>query len=239
MKINLNKLHVKPITTSVLFQTPHVPAEALRDADEGIKILERFVTEMLEHGCQPDSLQIEELSNMIGADLKKAKDSIKHAQKVAYRYYDGTFDKPAPVSPEKLLYVLGAILIAEDGRMSDDVVQYTVRTSMDMYFDLSALETPSDFACFVFLIEYFETCLSSKRIPFTPYLRKYSKNNPFVSDRRLATFLRKNWWYGDEEETSDLFMLSTTTPSSASVAGAMLENLNRFKADTEEQNFEA
>ena len=237
MKVNPSKLHVRSVIVPALFQTSHVKDEVLKEAKDGIRALDIMITEILDQGTSPLAIRFDDVADMVGATSKKLKHDIKAAMKVAHDRYDGTFDPPMVIDVEKELYLLAAIVIADEGRMSDDVVKYVVRTNMDEFFDLGAIDTAYDFACWAFLIDYFETCLENGRVSLTNYLKQH--DSALVSARRLNSFIKKNWWYGDADEAGRLFMLNTEGPSLGSVINAMLENLETIKVNTEEANFDA
>ena len=238
MKVDLKKLHVESLVVNCLFQTEHVEESALKAAKDGVHELNLLITEMLDQGITPGAIKIEDLADMLGGvSAKKIRKDIKNAMKVARDSYKGTFDKPEVIEPDSELYLLAAIAIAEDGRMSNDLIRYTVRSNMNNYFDISAFETYYDFACFVALIDYFEDCLKlGRRIQISRWLKTYG--SPLVSTRRMSSYLGKNWWYGNPEASESLFMLYTESPQLSSVTNAMLEVLEKEIVEINDRNFE-
>lgn len=236
MRVDLSKLHVNSVVIPALFQSSHVKDEVIKEAGDGIRALNLLISEMLDQEITPFSIKIEDIAEMIGADKKKLRRDIKNAMKTAHDKYDGVYDPPTVVEVDKIFYIMSAIVIADNGRMSNDIIEYVVRTNLDEYFDIGALDTAYDFACYIALIDYFETCLRNGRVALTPFLKQYS--NSMVTTRRLESYFKKNWWYGDPDTSERLFMLNTESPSISSVTNAMLENLNRILQNTEEANFD-
>lgn len=237
MKVDMKKLHVKAMVIPALFQTPHVKDEVLRAAWDGVQDLNLLITEILDQECNPLAIRLEDVADTIGSNAREMRSNIKKAMKVARDRYDGIYDPPAIIEVDRLLYMLTTIIIADDGRMSDDVVKYVVRTNMDAFFDTSRLENEHDFACYVALIDYFETCLLYKKLSITAYLKQHG--NALISSKRMLTYLKKNWWYGDPEETQRIFTIDTEAPSLPDILKATEEILECLIDNTVEANFNA
>lgn len=235
MKVSKSKLHVKNVIVPNLFCTGHVSEPVLKETANGVHALELLITEILEQDCNQFSLKIEDVAEQIGGNAKKMRSDIKKAIRAAHDKYDGKYDPPAIVGVDKCLYALTALVIREDGRTSDDLIEYTVRTNIDEYFNPWRLDTANDFSCFVFMIDYLETCLRSGRIPITKYLRQYCSS---VTSNRLVAFMKKQDWYGSSDLAGELFCLSTDSPSLSSIMNASVEVFTKLKDNIETSNFE-
>lgn len=230
MKVTtLQQVNIRKLILPVVYGTTNVSDEALKLGDQGLKTLEILIRTALEHDLVSNALEIEKLVDVTvsGLTANSAIGNINKLMKVAHDKYDGKFEPPAIGDPEKMFYFLLAYTLADCGRVSEDPIEWSVRWNMDTLFDMGAIETAHDMACWAFLVEYFEDCLNrGERIPITRYFKNYGR--AMVTPRRLEAFLKKNYWYGDADESKRLFMLDTESPAVSSITGAALEFFTRI-----------
>ncbi len=235
MKITtVSKINIRKLIIPIIFGTNDISDETLNEVKKELRNIEVLITEMLDQGMSPFAMSIEDLAEMTGgASAKQIRRDLTRVMKIAHDKSGVTFEKPPVIEPERMFYILSAYILGECGRVSDDPAEWTVRFNMQDLFDMGALDSANDMVCWAFLIEYFEDCLMRGRMPITNYIKNYA--NSKVSARRLMTYLKKNYWYGDIEESSNLFMLSTATPSLSSIVNAALERFEKIYEEKKEE----
>ena len=237
MNLSLKDADIQGVLVPAFFATPHPSAEVLKEARVGLHNLNCAVATILDQGISPHALKVDDLVSYIGGITPKAFcDSIMAAQKVARDMYDGTFDPPAILPIEKKLYSIVAIVLSEIGRRSDDINEYTVKRHFDEVFDLSAIDTVADFACWCLLIEYFEYSLrEEKAVPITKFLKTHGST--LTTESRMMTFIKKNEFYDNSDVFADIFGITGSKPTLSQVAKLGFETFSYYKTLIEERNF--
>lgn len=227
MKSNLQHVDIRSTIIPAFFQSPYARAEVIREADEGLRDIELSIITILDQEISPFAIKLKNVAELLGTTEKKMKSHIKAAQRVARDKYDGTYGRPEPVAVEKTIYFMTAMIIAECGRVSDDLDEYTVRFHMDEVFDLAALDTAQDLACWCFLVDYFEHCLKNGKTPITNFMKMHGSSA--VSRSKLQSFIKKNDWYGDVEAFGDIFGINIATPTLSDIAKYGLESFEAIQ----------
>ncbi len=236
MKFNLTGIDVRQLIIPAVFQTPFPKPQAVLEAEKGLMYVEQAVELLLEHGFSPEAIRLDDIADLMSSTAKKTmRREINKMQKIAYEAYDGEYYPPQILPAESLIYKIAANTIYECGRLSTDLVEYTVKTHFDSMFDTEAIETESDIACWVFLIEYFEDNLrhGGYRSFSTALTQSGSR---FVSKPRMETFIKKNCWYGIPEDIWDIFQLDKEEPSATDVAIAGTKVLESYLFKVAEDN---
>lgn len=234
MKFDLRHVDIRSIMLPAFFQTPHVKEEVVREANVGLRDMERGIVAILDQEISSYAIKLDDVASIIGLSGKEMRSHIKAAQKVAREKYDGTYDPPEMIDIETQLYVITAIVISESGRISEDITSYTVRANMDEIFDLSAIQSAADFACYCYLMEYFEHCLNHGKVPISVYLKDYS--NVMVTKHKLTNFIKKNSWYEDREEFCEIFGVYISSPKLPDVANYGFEKFEDLRRQIFERN---
>ena len=236
MNLNLKDADIQGVLVPAFFASPHPSNEALKEARAGLHNLTCAVVTILDQGVSPHVLRVDDLIDYIGGITPKDfADSIMEAQKVARDQYDGTFDPPAVLPLEKKLYSIAAIVLSEIGRRSDDIDEYTVKRHFDEIFDLSAIDTTADFACWCLLIEYFEYCLrEGKAAPITKFIKMHGSS--LTTESRMMTFIKKNEFYEYSDVFAERFGITESKPTLSQVAKLGFETFEYYKHAIEERN---
>lgn len=236
MRFDLAGIDVRQLIIPAVFRTPFPDPQAVLEAEKGLTCVEQAVELILEHGFSPEAIRLDDIGDLMGQTIKKSmRKDINEMQKIAYDSYDGEYYPPQILPAENLIYKVTAHTIYECGRLSTDLVEYTVKTLFDSMFDVEALETESDMACWAFLIEYFEDNLrhGGYRSLSTALAQSGSR---YVSKTRMGTFIKKNYWYGVREDIWDIFQLDKEEPSVTDVAIAGTEMLKNYLFKVAEDN---
>lgn len=238
MRCSLKGIDVRQLVIPAIFQTPFPDQQAIKSAEQGLEYIEDAVGTIIEHDFSAEAIRLEDVADLIGdASPRAIKKAINKAQKIAHDAYDGEYNPPTSIAPEALIYQITAHTIYECGRLSKDLIEYTVRTYFDSMFDVSALETESDMACWAFLIDYFEDNLRYGGYrPISAILKR--SGHKFVSKTRLNTFIRKNCWWGVEEDVADVFQIWMDEPGVVDIAMAGTKILEAYLFKVAEDNFE-
>lgn len=237
MKFDLTDVDVQAVLSPAFFASPHPKEEVVAAARKGFHALNCAVVAILDQGVSPYAIKIDDLVEYIGGmSPKEFCRSIIDAQKIAHDRYDGKYDPPEVLSVEQKLYSITAIVIAEIGRRSQDINEYTVKYFFDTIFDLSAIETAADLACWCLLIEYFEYCLSENKVaPITKFIK--SHGNSLTTESRVKTFIRKNEFFISPTVFEEKFGISISSPTLSDIAKHGFETFKIFKENIDERNF--
>ena len=236
IKTRLAGIDIRQLAISAIFKTPFPKPQAILQAEKGLNFVEQAVEILLEHQFSPEAIRLDDIADLMGnVTPRTIRKEIKRAQKIALDNYDGEYDPPLPIPAESLIYRVAAHTIYECGRLSGDLIEYTVRTYFDSMYDIEALETESDMACWAFMIEYYEDNLryGSYR-PTTPLIKQAGSR--FVSRTRMETFLKKNFWWGNSSDVEDIFNINIGEPTITEVALAGTQVLEAYLFKVAEDN---
>ena len=236
MKIDLTGIDTMKIVVPCVFQTRHVVDPVLRVTKKGLHDIELCAVTMINHELNDYALRLEDISDLFGGKASTLRRDVREVNKVAHDTFPGKFDPPEIIEPDKLIYGITAIIIAEASRLNPDIDQYVVRTKMDSIFDISAIDNVYDFACYRTLMEYFEYCLSLGKTSICDYLKRCG--GTLVTRRRMMTFLKKNNWYSNQFEFQSRFGgVYLYNATLTDIANAAYDRFVELKRQTEENNF--
>ncbi len=237
MKFNLSEADVQAVLSPAFFASPHPRDEVVAAARKGFHALNCAVVAILDQGISPYALKIDDLVECIGGMTpKEFCRSVNEAQKIAHDRYDGKYDPPEVLPVEQKLYSITAIVISEIGRRSQDINEYTVKYLFDTVFDLSAIETVADFACWCLMIEYFEYCLrEDKAVPITKFIKMHG--NSLTTESRVKTFIRKNEFFVSPTVFEEKFGVKISNPTLSEIAKLGFETFKIYKENIDERNF--
>lgn len=216
----LSHINMTRLVKLVLFNTSDVAPDIETKASKGIRDIERIVVEMFSQEMLQYAIRLDDAAEIIGISPKETRRNIRKAIKIGQEFYDGTYGRPCDIEPEQAVYIVTALAIQEYGRKSDDISEYVVRKYISDYLDIGSITSEYDMSCYVFLIEYFEHCLTYGKVSITKFLK--TNANPFVTSRRLNNFMKRNDWYGDAEDVDRAIGLYTAQPRLSDVTNALL-----------------
>ena len=231
MKIDLTGIETMKIVVPSVFLTSHVADPVLRATQKGLHDIELCAVTMINHELNDYAIRLEDVSDLFGGNTRTLRREVKEANKAAHDFFPGEYDPPEVMDPDKLIYGITAIIIAEASRLNHDIDQYIVRTNMDSLFDIGAIDNYHDFACYRTLIEYFEYCLSDDKLySLNKFIKMRGGKN--VSEARMMTFLKKNFWYTDADEFESRFRFGFTYDATLSkIAEAGFTRFQILKQD--------
>ena len=216
----LDQINIRRFAKYVVFNTSDIKPEVETKARKGLSYFEKIVSEMLSQNMYTYALRLEDTATLVGSSYREVRSNIKRALKIGQEDYDGTYGRPEDITPERAIYITTALIIQEYGRKTDDLIEYVVRYHIGDFLDFGALESEYDMACYVYLIEYLERCLTFGKIPITKDLKE-NRNN-MVSSKRIMSFIRKNYWYGSYKDAESLGF-NCATPKLSEVANTLFE----------------
>ena len=236
MKIDLTHVSVMKIVKPCVFQTRFVPDEILKPADRGLHDIELAVVTLISHELNDYCLRIDDVCDLFGGKPNVMRREVRELISLAHDFYPGKFDPPAIIAPDKMIYGITAIVIAEASRLNDDIDQYVVRTKMDSLFDIAAIDNVYDFACYRSLMEYFEYCLSFGKSSICDFIKRCG--GTLVTKHRMMTFLKKNIWYNNQLEFQSRFGEEYLPEATLSdITNVAYKKFVELKRVTEENNF--
>lgn len=175
--------------------------DVLRKAKGGLDLLETAVKFVFSRDLSMRSLDLDTVAAGIGVKRIQFTSQIVDLQVLASRTYDGAFDAPKIMSVERLFYILITIFVAEYGRVSEKVSEYSVMTNIDAVLDINSICDLEDIRAWVVLVDYFIYCLDEGEIKISQFIKRQA---PGMSCRKIKDFLVKQCWYQDQPAASNL-----------------------------------
>ena len=233
---NLEHVNIGRLATLVIFEDYDVRPDIEPKVKKGIHDTEVLVAEMLSQDALPHIIRINDAAEMLGVSGKEMKKEIKHAMKIAYENSGAKYWRPVEISPEQIVYLTMGLTITQAGRFAEDIDEMVVRTNIWEFFDVFAIEDEYDISCFIFLIDYLETCLKLGKKSITKFLKEHSSK--FVTNTRIMNYLRKNDWYGYIDRVRDRFGVESSSPKLGELMDAAYERMLAIKESEEAANEE-
>jgi hypothetical protein len=232
----LDHINITRFAKYVAFNTCDIAPEAETKIQKGMSCLEKMITEMLSQDVLPYAIRFGDVAQLVGTNEKDAKRLIRGVLKLGQESYDGTYGRPATITPEHALYITTALIIQEYGRKINDLDEFVVRYNISDFLDIGAIETEYDMACYAFLIDYFESCLKyNKKLPLLKYLKE--NGNSFVTSTRLKRYFERNDWYGDLNLTAEIGF-PAATPKVSDVTSTLVDIFFKIREVEKEINEE-
>lgn len=175
--------------------------DVLRKAKGGLDLLETAVKFVFSRDLSMRSLDLDTVAAGIGVKRIQFTSQVVDLQVLASRTYDGAFDAPKIMSVERLFYILITIFVAEYGRVSEKVSEYSVMTNIDAVLDINSICDLEDIRAWVVLVDYFIYCLDEGEIKISQFIKRQA---PGMSCRKIKDFLVKQCWYQDQPAASNL-----------------------------------
>lgn len=175
--------------------------DVLRKAKGGLDLLETAVKFVFSRDLSIRSLDLDTVAAGIGVKRIQFTSQVVDLQVLASRTYDGAFDAPKIMSVERLFYILITIFVAEYGRVSEKVSEYSVMTNIDAVLDINSICDLEDIRAWVVLVDYFIYCLDEGEIKISQFIKRQA---PGMSCRKIKDFLVKQCWYQDQPAASNL-----------------------------------
>ena len=175
--------------------------DVLRKAKGGLDLLETAVKFVFSRDLSMRSLDLDTVAAGIGVKRIQFTSQVVDLQVLASRTYDGAFDAPKIMSVERLFYILITIFVAEYGRVSEKVSEYSVMTNIDAVLDINSICDLEDIRAWVVLVDYFIYCLDEGDIKISQFIKRQA---PGMSCRKIKDFLLKQCWYHDQPAASNL-----------------------------------
>lgn len=175
--------------------------DVLRKAKGGLDLLETAVKFVFSKDLSMRSLDLDTVAAGIGVKRIQFTSHVVDLQVLASRTYDGAFDAPKIMSVERLFYILITIFVAEYGRVSEKVSEYSVMTNIDAVLDINSICDLEDIRAWVVLVDYFIYCLDEGEIKISQFIKRQA---PGMSCRKIKDFLVKQCWYQDQPAASNL-----------------------------------
>lgn len=175
--------------------------DVLRKAKGGLDLLETAVKFVFSRDLSIRSLDLDTVAAGIGVKRIQFTSQVVDLQVLASRTYDGAFDAPKIMSVERLFYILITIFVAEYGRVSEKVSEYSVMTNIDAVLDINSICDLEDIRAWVVLVDYFIYCLDEGEIKISQFIKRQA---PGMSCRKIKDFLIKQCWYQDQPAASNL-----------------------------------
>ena len=207
--------------------------DVLRKAKGGLDLLETAVKFVFSRDLSMRSLDLDNVAAGIGVKRIQFTSQIVDLQILASRTYDGAFDAPKIMSVERLFYILITIFVAEYGRASEKVSEYSVMTNIDAVLDINSICDLEDIRAWVVLVNYFIYCLDEGEIKISQFIKRQA---PGMSCRKIKDFLVKQCWYQDQPAASNL---SSAIFSSFGLPEILQAGINIFrekKMEVEQRN---
>lgn len=175
--------------------------DVLRKAKGGLDLLETAVKFVFSKDLSMRSLDLDTVAAGIGVKRIQFTSHVVDLQVLASRTYDGAFDAPKIMSVERLFYILITIFVAEYGRVSEKVSEYSVMTNIDAVLDINSICDLEDIRVWVVLVDYFIYCLDEGDIKISQFIKRQARG---MSCRKIKDFLLKQCWYHDQPAASNL-----------------------------------
>ena len=207
--------------------------DVLRKAKGGLDLLETAVKFVFSRDLSMRSLDLDTVAAGIGVKRIQFTSQVVDLQVLASRTYDGAFDAPKIMSVERLFYILITIFVAEYGRGSEKVSEYSVMTNIDAVLDINSICDLEDIRAWVVLVDYFIYCLDEGEIKISQFIKRQA---PGMSCRKIKDFLVKQCWYQDQPAASNL---SSAIFSSFGLPEILQAGINIFrekKMEVEQRN---
>ena len=193
-------INVRYFLIDIIFQRKP-SSDILKKAKGGLDLLEKAVKFVFSQNLSMVSLNLDTVASGIGIKRSHLISQIVDLQVLANRTYDGTFDSPKIMSAERLFYILITIFVAEYGRVSEKVSEYSVMTNIDAVLDINSIFDLEDIRAWVVLVDYFIYCLDEGEIKISQFIKRQA---PGMSCRKIKDFLVKQCWYQDQPAASNL-----------------------------------
>ena len=207
--------------------------DVLRKAKGGLDLLETAVKFVFSRDLSMRSLNLDTVAAGIGVKRIQFTSQIVDLQVLASRTYDGAFDAPKIMSIERLFYILITIFVAEYGRVSEKVSEYSVMTNIDAVLDINSICDLEDIRAWVVLVDYFIYCLDEGEIKISQFIKRQA---PGMSCRKIKDFLVKQCWYQDQPAASNLSSAIFSSFGLPEVLQAGVKIFREKKMEVEQRN---
>lgn len=207
--------------------------DVLRKAKGGLDLLETAVKFVFSRDLSMRSLDLDTVAAGIGVKRIQFTSQIVDLQVLASRTYDGAFDAPKIMSVERLFYILITIFVAEYGRVSEKVSEYSVMTNIDAVLDINSICDLEDIRAWVVLVDYFIYCLDEGDIKISQFIKRQA---PGMSCRKIKDFLVKQCWYQDQPAASNLSSAIFSSFGLPEVLQAGVKIFREKKMEVEQRN---
>ena len=207
--------------------------DVLRKAKGGLDLLETAVKFVFSRDLSMRSLDLDNVAAGIGVKRIQFTSQIVDLQILASRTYDGAFDAPKIMSVERLFYILITIFVAEYGRVSEKVSEYSVMTNIDAVLDINSICDLEDIRAWVVLVDYFIYCLDEGEIKISQFIKRQA---PGMSCRKIKDFLVKQCWYQDQPAASNLSSAIFSSFGLPEVLQAGVKIFREKKREVEQRN---
>ena len=207
--------------------------DVLRKAKGGLDLLETAVKFVFSRDLSMRSLDLDTVAAGIGVKRIQFTSQVVDLQVLASRTYDGAFDAPKIMSVERLFYILITIFVAEYGRVSEKVSEYSVTTSIDAVLDINSICDLEDIRAWVVLVDYFIYCLDEGDIKISQFIKRQA---PGMSCRKIKDFLVKQCWYQDQPAASNLSSAIFSSFGLPEVLQAGVKIFREKKMEVEQRN---
>lgn len=207
--------------------------DVLRKAKGGLDLLETAVKFVFSRDLSMRSLDLDTVAAGIGVKRIQFTSQVVDLQVLASRTYDGAFDAPKIMSVERLFYILITIFVAEYGRVSEKVSEYSVMTSIDAVLDINSICDLEDIRAWVVLVDYFIYCLDEGDIKISQFIKRQA---PGMSCRKIKDFLVKQCWYQDQPAASNLSSAIFSSFGLPEVLQAGVKIFREKKMEVEQRN---
>lgn len=207
--------------------------DVLRKAKGGLDLLETAVKFVFSRDLSMRSLDLDTVAAGIGVKRIQFTSQVVDLQVLASRTYDGAFDAPKIMSVERLFYILITIFVAEYGRVSEKVSEYSVMTNIDAVLDINSICDLEDIRAWVVLVDYFIYCLDEGEIKISQFIKRQA---PGMSCRKIKDFLVKQCWYQDQPAVSNLSSAIFSSFGLPEILQAGISIFREKKREVEQRN---
>lgn len=207
--------------------------DVLRKAKGGLDLLETAVKFVFSRDLSMNSLNLDNVTSGIGVKRIQFTSQVADLQLLAEKTYDGTFDSPKIMSVERLFYILITIFVAEYGRVSENVSEYSVMTNIDAVLDINSICNLEDIRAWVVLVDYFIYCLDEGEIKISQFIKRQA---PGMSCRKIKDFLVKQCWYQDQPAASNLSSAIFSSFGLPEILQAGISIFREKKREVEQRN---
>lgn len=207
--------------------------DVLRKAKGGLDLLETAVKFVFSRDLSMRSLDLDTVAAGIGVKRIQFTSQVVDLQVLASRTYDGAFDAPKIMSVERLFYILITIFVAEYGRVSEKVSEYSVMTNIDAVLDINSICDLEDIRAWVVLVDYFIYCLDEGEIKISQFIKRQA---PGMSCRKIKDFLVKQCWYQDQPAASNLSSAIFSSFGLPEILQAGISIFREKKREVEQRN---
>mgnify|MGYP000900926054 CR=1 FL=1 len=207
--------------------------DILKKAKGGLDLLEKAVNFVFNQNLSMRSLNLDTVAAGIGVKRIQFTSQIVDLQVLASRTYDGAFDAPKIMSVERLFYILITIFVAEYGRVSEKVSEYSVMTNIDAVLDINSICDLEDIRAWVVLVDYFIYCLDEGDIKISQFIKRQA---PGMSCRKIKDFLVKQCWYQDQPVASNISSAIFSSFGLPEVLQAGVKIFREKKMEVEQRN---